>query len=153
MKPNDRNMNERQAFDGLLASDRFDDSVNEQHRDELRAKLLQAFDAPASDTAVVEPHRGGIKEHASASRNRSFGWALSIALCLMGLVAVWIFSDGGTNDPQRPTPEVRLDPELVASLDEVIEFRGDVPPAALFNAIAMCQLDYEGRERFDSLQP
>ncbi len=101
MKPKHQNMDEQQVFDDLVGTDRFDDSVDDRHKSDLRAKLLQAFDAPTSDSSIVELYRD--HERRPGSRQyRTLGWAVALAACLTGLIAASIYSNSFTESPKRP---------------------------------------------------
>ena len=131
MKPNNQNMNEQQAFDDLIGKDGFDDSVDDWHKSDLRAKLLRAFDAPASDTSIVELHRDNERRPGSR-RYRTLGWAVALTASLTGLIAASIYSGAFTDGPKGPIAEVDADPEFVASLIEVGVYRNEVSPDDLF---------------------
>ena len=150
-------MNERQAFDELLADDRFDDSVSEQHQSDLRSQVLQAFDQCNRDVAVVDLRTPSANERQRASRTRSRGLMMILAVGLIGLVAVWFYrgdrSDGRSVVQRPPADDVTVDSQLLASLVEVNAFRDEVSRQALFDAIAMCELDHEGRMLLDASQP
>lgn len=154
MTSNKQPMNERQAFDDLLGKDRFDDSVNEQHQSSLRSDVLQAFGQSHTDASPVELAEDPTSKQKSRRASRVVGLAVMLAVCLFGLVAAWIYS-GDSPDERNivEEPSVAEDSHLVASLDEVNLFREEVSPEALFFAIAMCEVDHEGRTRSDSLQP
>ncbi len=148
MNTNDQNMNDQQAFNELLGDDRFDDSVNEQHQTDLRSKMLQAFDTPDADSAVVELHRED-DDRSRGRRSRKFGWAVALVACVTGVIAASFYSSIFSDRVEGPIVDANVDPEFVASLNEVIVYRDDVPPDELFYAIAMCELEHEGREQFE----
>ena len=157
MNSNEQPMNERQAFDELLGDDRFDDSVCDQHQSDLRFKVLQAFDQPDREATIAELHVRSSGERRRASWSQSLGYASILAVSLIGLVALWIYAGNESADPpivdHAPIPDVAEDSRLLASLAEVNAFRDEVPREAFFDAIAICQLDHEGRSSFDSIQP
>lgn len=157
MNTNEQFRNERQAFDELVGDDRFDDSLSDQHQSELRSEMLQAFDRPSSEIAVVQQHVPSVGARQLARRKRSLGFTAIVAVCLIGLVAVWTYrgdrsSDGGVVQ-QPDSTDVTEDPQLLESLAEVNAFRDEVSREALFDAIAMCELDHEGRMLFGEAQP
>lgn len=157
MNSNEQPMDERQAFDELLGDDRFDDSVCDQHQSDLRFKVLQAFDQPDREATIAELHVRSSGERRLASWSQSLGYASILAVCLIGLVALWIYGENESAGPpvvdHAPVPDVTEDSRLLASLAEVNAFRDKVPREAFFDAIAICQLDHEGRTSFDSIQP
>ncbi len=157
MNSNEQPMNERQAFDELLGDDRFDDSVCDQHQSDLRFKVLQAFDQPDREATIAELHVRSSGERRRASWSQSLGYASILAVCLIGLVALWIYGGNESADPpivdHAPVPDVTEDSRLLASIAEVNAFRDEVSREAFFDAIAICQLDHEGRTSFDSIQP
>ena len=157
MNSNEQPMNERQAFEELLGDDRFDDSVCDQHQSDLRFKVLQAFDQPDREATIAELHVRSSGERRRASWSQSLGYASILAVCLIGLVALWIYGGNESADTQivdhAPVPDVTEDSRLLASLAEVNAFRDEVSREAFFDAIAICQLDHEGRTSFDSNQP
>lgn len=157
MNTNEQSRNERQAFDELVADDRFDDSLSDQHQSELRSEMLQAFDRPSSEIAVVQLHSPSVGARQLARRKRSLGFGVVVAVCLIGLIAVWTYRrdrsyDGGVVQ-QPDSTDVTEDPQRLESLAKVNAFRGEVSREALFDAIAMCELDYEGRMLFGASQP
>ncbi|MBC8352874.1 MAG: hypothetical protein H8E66_12840 [Planctomycetes bacterium] len=151
MNSKEQPMDERQAFDELLAGDRFDDSICDQHQSDLRSKALQAFD----DTSTVELRVASTNERRRARLKRSLGYEMTAVVCLIGLVAGWFYYDRIREERpivvNPPVPDVTIteDVQLLASLTEVNTFRDEVSAEALFSAIAMCELDHEGRVLFD----
>jgi len=154
MNSNEHPMNERQAFEELLGDGHFDDSVSDQHQSDLRSRVLQAFDQTSCEMAVVELCTPSAGQRQCASWNRSFGYAVILAVGLIGLVAVWFYrGDRSAELPmvQQPTAaDVTEDSQLLASLAKVNAFRDEVSREAMFDAIAMCELDHEGRMLFDA---
>ena len=157
MNSNEQSMHERQAFNELFGDDRFDDSVGDRHRSELRSKMLQAFDQFNREATSVEPHVHPTGSRRHASWNRSPGYAAVLAVCLIGLVTVgldhWIGPDDRSIVKPQPVPGVTDDAQLFASLAEVNAFRDEDSREALFYAIAICQRGHEGRMLVDSVQP
>jgi len=156
MNSNEQPLNEQQVFDELLGDDRFDDSVCDQHQSDLRSQVLQAFDQPDRKTLrpLVESQMPTGRKRQRASR--SLRGVAIMATCLFGLVAIWF--SRGNDPPERPivqhstVPDVTDDSQLVASLAEVNAFRDEVTREEYFLAIAMCELDHEGRVLSDSTQ-
>ena len=147
---------QRRAFDEILTGDPFDDSVCDDHQSQLRSKVLQAFDRSNSQPAMVQPESsGGTRRH--VNWNRILGYVAVIAVCLIGIITLIL--NRGSDSTQRsvvnhrPVPSQSIDSQLVASLEEVDAYRDVVSREALWNAIAMCQGDFEGRMAFDSNQP
>jgi hypothetical protein len=157
MNPNEQPMNERQTFDELFGADHFEDSVSDQHQSELRSKVLQAFDQSNSERTIVELRVPSTSGRQHASGNRSLGYVAILAVCLIGLVAIWLYQGSGS-DSRRIVDNPRIpgvpeNSQLLASLAAVNAFRDEVPREALFGAIAMCEQDHDGRMFFDSTQP
>lgn len=157
MTDNDKPMDEEQAFDELLRNDGFDDSVGEQHQSDLRFQMLEAFGSSSPKESSVVLAGSGDCERENARWNRTVGFAVILAICLIGVVAAWIYNAeapySGNVAGEQPVSEATDHALLLASLNEVNEFRDEVSREALFSAIAMCELDHEGRKRFGSLQP
>ena len=157
MTSNENPMNEQYVFDELLRNDRFDDSVGDQHRNDLRSEVLQSFGQPGHEASPVELRTSTTCEHQNDRWNRAVGYAVILAVCLIGFVAAWIYGGGGSDDRGivvEPTiPEVTDESRLLASLAAVNSFRDEVSPEALFGAFAMCELDQEARDQLDAFQP
>lgn len=145
---------DQQLFDELRHRDRFDDSIGDQHRRDLRSKVLQAVCQPADDETVER--RATIADGHRRWRN-AVSYVVILAGCVMVCVAAWIL--GGGRSAERhiikapPVPQRAEDSPLLASLTAVNSFREEVSPEALFGAFAICELAHEERERFDVRRP
>ncbi len=157
MNSNEHPKSEQQAFAEILGDNRFDDSVCDEHRSDLRSKVLQAFDQANGEVATAELSARSDHQRQWASRRRSFGYATILAVCLIGLVAAWFYrGDESAHIPiAKPAPALDVNDEsrLIESLAAVNVFRDEVSPEAFFSALAMCQQDHEGRMSDESLQP
>ena len=138
------------SFNELAGDDRFDDSVREGHQSELRSKVLQAFDRSKREATLVESRHvsPGVKRR-SAGSDRIPSYSAIVAVCLIGFVALcfhrWNEPAERPRAEHRPVSGATVDSRLVMSLVEVNAYRDEVPREALFNAIALCQRDHEGR--------
>jgi len=141
---------DRHSFNELAGDDRFDDSVCEEHQSELRSKVLQAFDQSNRETTLVESqHVSPGVEQRNASSNLILSYSAIAVVCLIGFGAFCFYRWNEPGEPSRaehrPVSDVTIDSRLATSLAEVNAYRDEVSREALFNAIAMCQRDHEGR--------
>ena len=138
------------SFNELVGDDRFDDSVCEEHQSKLRSEALQAFDGSKREAMLVESqHASGSVERRNASSGLILSYSAIAVVCLIGFMAFCFYGSNGPAERSRaehlPVPDVKVDSQLLASLAEVNAYRDEVTREALFNAIAMCQQDQEGR--------
>lgn len=149
---------DRHSFDDLLGDDCFDDSVGEEHQSELRSKVLEAFDCSNRETTLVESQHvlPDVKPR-PASAGLVWSCSAMAAVCLIGFATFHFYRWNERAEPShpghRPVSVATIDPLLLESLAEVDAYSDEVPREALFNALAMCQQDYEGRTWSDLDRP
>ena len=141
---------DRHSFDDLIRDDCFDDSVCEEHQSELRSRVLEAFDRSDREATLAGAQHVLPNVRPRPSR-AGLVWSFSamVALCLIGFAAFHFYHgnemSGPSHQGHRPVSIATIDPLLLESLAEVNAYGDEVPREALFNALAMCQQDYEGR--------
>lgn len=149
---------EKQTFEELIREDQFDDSIRDRHQAQLRAKALEVFGQVKQETPLVQPQ--SLSQNVPrrrVDRKLVFCYFATIAACLIGIVALTLSRgkesvvDSIVNKQQAPN--ITVDPQLIASLAALDSYRDDVSPEAFFSAIAMCEIDHEGRVLFDSNRP
>ena len=145
MNPDKPKNSEQELFDELRIRSRFDDSVNEQHRSDLRAKVLQAFDRSNCDAKIAVPVVAGTR-----NASQVFGVVTAVAACILGTVSLQLTGD--RDSVNRPVAEIRpgfseaVDPVFVASLAEVDALQEELPAESYFEALAICQQEHEFRQ-------
>jgi hypothetical protein len=141
---------DRHSFDDLIADDCFDDSVCEEHQSELRSEVLQAFDRSNREATLVElQHVLPNVKPRPASAGLALNYSAMAAVCLIGFATFFFYRWREPAEPSLPGDRsvsvATIDPLLLESLADVSAYGDEVPREALFNALAMCQQQYEGR--------
>ena len=142
MNPDKPKNSEQELFDELLGRIQLDDSVNEQHQSDLRARVLQAFDRSHFDARDAVP---------VVAKNRNaaqvFGVVAATAACIFVIVSIQLTKDRCS--VSRPVAEIRsssnetIDPVFIATLAEVDALREELPSELFFEALEICQQKHE----------
>lgn len=140
---------ERKLFNEFLNESRFDDSVCEKHRSELRVLVLNAFDRSQRDakvhaSKVVVPVVAG-----NRSASQVIGVVASIVACFLGVISLFPVVDRDSS--HSPVTAVRpdnatIDPVFVTALAEVQALQESASPELYFQALAICQKEQETRQ-------
>lgn len=151
------NENEQSAFEEFLGDACLDDSIDDAHQARLRSQVMQVFDEAHGDATRVVSHVPSFENKSKSDPRRTQTIAVVVAACAIAFVAVgllgWSVSVNTSVTDRDAVASVEADPQLLASLSGLDAFRDEMSSDEYFDAIALCQQDYEARVMLDTMQP